>query len=571
MRILFDSKKEKFKKPFGAIKTGQVCFFNILVPESCPAQNVYIIFEKDGEKIWHEMDRFENECGYVSFKTEIVFDNPALYFYWFYIKKAEGGFNLYKQGYADTNMEAGEKWQLTCYNADYRTPKWAMGAVIYQIFPDRFNKKGECNISGKLTPFKVHESLNDNPDNHPDAECNWNNDFFGGNLAGITDKLDYLKDLGVSVIYLNPIVKAFSNHRYDTADYLSVDPMLGNIYDFKNLCDEAHKRNIRIIFDGVYNHTGKRSIYFESAINEENSPYKDWYDFKNFPHDYVSWWGINTLPQIKKGHPDFINFIAEKVIPYWLALGADGVRLDVADELTDGFIQKIFKEVKRVNKDALIIGEVWEDASNKISYGVRRKYLLGNELDSVMNYPFLNAIIGFVKEEKNAEQFSSEIMTIVENYPTEILHSCMNSLSTHDTARILTVLERNIVALKTAVFLQFMLPGAPCIYYGDEIGMEGGTDPYNREYFKWNNIDENLQKFFKKMAHLKNYFTQLKIGNIVFENEKDVLVFYRENLKIVVNMSCVPYEANGEIVFSENTTNDKINKFGFALIKKGRS
>lgn len=567
MRILFDSKNEKFKKPFGAIKTGQVCYFNILVPKTCPAEKVFIIFENDGKETRHEMHRFENESEYVSFKTQLFFDNHGLYFYWFYIKKAEGGFNLYKQGYSDTNMEEGEKWQLTCYKADYCAPEWAKGAVIYQIFPDRFNKKGECDLSEKLTPFRVHENLNDAPDNQPDDEGNWNNDFFGGNLAGIIEKLDYLKELGVDVIYLNPIVKAFSNHRYDTADYLSVDPMLGSLNDFKNLCDEAHKRNIRIIFDGVYNHTGKRSIYFESALNDINSPYKEWYDFKKFPYEYFSWWGINTLPQIKKGHPDFIKFIAEKVIPFWLKLGADGVRLDVADELTDGFIQKISEEAKKVKKDALIMGEVWEDASNKISYSQRRKYLLGSELDSVMNYPFLNAIIGYVKNENSAEKFSNEIMTIVENYPSEILHLCMNSLSTHDTARILTVLEKNKAALKTAAFLQFMLPGSPSIYYGDEIGMEGRKDPFNRAYFNWNDIDENLQSFFKKIAQLKHQYPELKDGNITFEKNETALVFYREKLKIVINVSNVPYEVNGDILFSENTSQNKIYKHGFALIR----
>ncbi len=566
MRILFDSKEEKYKKPFGAIKMGQVCYFNILVPESCPAEKVYIIFEMNGKEICYEMQRFESKNEYVSFKTELFFDIPGLYFYRFYIKKADGGFNLFKQGYTDTNMEAGEKWQLTCYDSSYHAPEWAKGAVIYQIFPDRYNKKGKCDLSEKLLPFKIHANFSDSPDCQPDDEGNWNNDFFGGNLAGIVEKLDYIKDLGVDTIYLNPIVKAFSNHRYDTADYLSVDPMLGNLNDFKNLCDESHKRNIKIIFDGVYNHTGKRSIYFESAVNDDKSPYKDWYDFKNFPHDYVSWWGISTLPQIKKGHPDFIKFITEKVIPFWLNLGADGVRLDVADELTDEFIEKISQSAKNVKQEALVIGEVWEDASNKISYGEQRRYLLGRELDSVMNYPFLNAIVGFVKGEKSAEQFAYEVMTITENYPPDILNCSMNMLSTHDTARILTQLDGNKIALKTAMFLQFMLPGSPSIYYGDEIGMEGGKDPFNRGYFKWDDMNFELRGYVRKLCELKHRFPQLRTGRIKFLNNENTVVFIRENLKIVVNMTDVTHEENGEIIFSENTRENKINKYGFAII-----
>lgn len=573
MRILFDSKNEKYKKPFGALKSGQVCFFNILVPKSCPAKKVYLVIEKDGETETHvEMSSVTEENEYISFQTRITIDEPGLYFYWFFIEKEKDGFRLLKEGYCDTNMEAGDKWQLLCYDKNYHSPDWAKGAVIYQIFPDRFNKCGCPDLKSKLTPFYLHENHKDNPNSQPDAYGNWNNDFFGGNLQGIIEKLDYIKDLGADIIYLNPIVKAFSNHRYDTADYKAVDPMLGTTDDFSQLCNEAHKRNIRIIIDGVFSHTGNKSIYFESAINNENSPYRDWYDFKSFPNEYTAWWGIKTLPQIKKGHPDFMNFIVEDVVEFWLKLGADGVRLDVADELTDEFIEKLSKKAKELKKDALIMGEVWEDASNKISYSVRRKYLLGYELDSVMNYPFLNAIVGFVKGEKSSKQFAEEIMTIVENYPKEILNCCMNMLSTHDTVRIITLLKDSkkfdsYKLLKIAAFLQFMLPGAPSIYYGDEIGMEGEKDPFNRRYFEWDKVDCELHVFYKKLCELKHKFNQLKFGNIRFEDKENILLFYRDELKIIVNMTELPYDIDGDIIFCENFKDRKIDKYGFAIVK----
>lgn len=590
LRILFDSKNEKYKKPFGALKVGQVCYFGILVPESCPAKRVFLVLEKDeGKEKSFEMRRGEAENLYVRFETEISLEENGLYFYRFYIEKENGGFSLFKQGFNDTNMEAGEKWQITCYDKKYVAPEWAKGAVIYQIFPDRFHKSSNLQPEEKLTPYTVHKNMSDCPIWYADKDGNWNNDFFGGNLEGITEKLDYISEVGASIIYLNPIVKAFSNHRYDTADYKAVDPMLGTTEDFKILCRKAHERNIRIVIDGVFSHTGNKSIYFEDAVKNENSPYRDWYDFKRFPDDYTSWWGIKTLPQIKKGHRGFIRFIADEVIPFWLDLGADGIRLDVADELTDYFIERINESAKK-NKDALIIGEVWEDASNKISYGIRRRYFHGTELDSVMNYPFLNSITGFVKGEKNADVFANEIMTIAENYPPEIMSCCMNILSTHDTVRILTLLgtddfskskeekaflkmtsmqrEKAKELLKIAAFLQFMLPGAPSIYYGDEIGMEGFEDPFNRRFFEWDNVDYEIFNFYKSLCRIKNTEQALKSAGIKFKNKSGVLIFKRENMEIVVNMTDIPFEIKGEIVMSHNANNAQVYKNGFALIKK---
>lgn len=563
MRILHDSKDERFKKPFGALKSGENCWINILIPKTCPAKRVFIVMEKDGEeeKLF-EMKYSKTEEDYICFECEISLE-IGLHFYWFKIEKEESSFLIFKENYKDTNMECGEKWQITCYDGEHHPPKWACGKVIYQIFPDRFNKAGCPDLSGKILPYTVHKSESETPNPFPDSEGNYNTDFFGGNLPGIIEKLPYIKDMGVGIIYLNPIVKAFSNHRYDTADYLAVDPMLGTTDDFKFLCDKAHLLDIKVIVDGVFSHTGEKSIYFESAVNDKNSTYREWYDFKKFPYDYKSWWGIKTLPQIKHDQKDFMEFISNKVIPFWLGLGADGIRLDVADELTDNFISKISKSAKKVKNDALIMGEVWEDASNKISYDVRRRYLFGNELDSVMNYPFSRAIIRFVKGEINAERFEIEIMSIVENYPPEILNCCMNMLSTHDTSRIYSVLKEKT---KIAAFLQFMLPGSPSIYYGDEIGMEGEKDPFNRGYFKWDNVDCQLNMFFKTVSKLKNNLADLKTSVIRFENLNGVLIFYRNNLKVIVNLTDAPFKTGGRIIFGENYNDNEILNYGFALV-----
>ena len=591
MRILYNSLDNFHKTPFGALKTGQKCTIKILVPVSCPAVKVYLITEFTNQTNKFECQREEVKNGYVAFKTEFILDEPGLYFYWFEIIKEDGSFRLFKQGNG-TNMEAGDKWQITCYDKDYSAPEWAKGAVIYQIFPDRFCIGKPADLSDKIKPFKLHTSVNETPDSFPDEEGNWNTDFFGGNLSGIIDKLDYLCELGIDAIYLNPILKALSNHRYDTADYKKVDPMLGTEEDFKSLCDSAHKRGIKIILDGVFSHTGKKSIYFDDALENENSKYRSWYEFYEFPNKYRCWWGIDTLPQIRRNHKGFAEFIAgndDSVIDFWTALGADGIRLDVADELSDELIELIRKKGRSVKNDFLVMGEVWEDASNKMSYGEQRKYLFGKELDSVMNYPFLNLICDFVKERLCASDFANGVMNIVENYPTDMLHCSMNLLSSHDTVRIITRLGADNLDIsreekanhklnckefaeklvKVAVFLQFTLPGTPSIYYGDEIGMEGFEDPFNRRFFDWSKTRCSLLEFFKNMCKLKHKYSSLKKGNIEFFSEGNVLMFSRnfdgENVKMVVNMSENEFVLNGDIIFAENSSGNKLPKYGFAL------
>lgn len=547
MRILYDSKNEYYKSPFGCLREDEKCILRIDIPSDCNTKSVCIVI-KDEEGFYMAVPFIKEKSheGYDTYKTQFSLFSRGLYFYYFNIETQGGNFDLYKQG-NDTNIGEGALWQLTCYDKNYDTPQEFKGRVMYQIFPDRFNKAGEVDTKEKLEPYYIHENVYDTPVFMPNEDGEIvNNDFYGGNLKGIAQKLLYLKELGVGIIYLNPIFYAYSNHRYDTADYKKIDPLLGNEKDFQDLCKKAHKLDIKIILDGVFSHTGSNSIYFDEkhifgngALSDIRSPYKDWFMFENYPDRYTSWWGIRTLPCVDELNPSYMDYIInskDSVIEHWISLGADGFRLDVADELPDEFIMALKTRLKQLDPSSLLIGEVWEDASNKISYGKRRKYFSQSELDSVMNYPFRDAILNFVKGNMRGENFADAIMTICENYPKPVLDCVMNLLSTHDTPRILTEVSQKghgmskqekaaftlqgdelsyaLSLAKAAVILQFTLPGNPCVYYGDEIGMQGFEDPLNRGYFRWENIENELHLFYKQMAQLKNENDALRFGDI---------------------------------------------------------
>lgn len=606
MRILYDSKNSIFKTPYGCLKSEQECTINIHIPTSCLTTKVFLCLEEQKE-LRIELTKTASNNDYDIFSATFALKDCGLYFYYFYIETQDTNFRLFKYGFNDTNIEDGEKWQLTCIPKDFSVNDEFKGRVIYQIFPDRFFKSGECDLTDKLTPFTLHSCTKDLPGYLPDEEGEiLNNDFFGGNLKGIAEKLSYLKDLGVGIIYLNPIFKAFSNHRYDTCDYKTIDPMLGTEEDFKNLCTEAHRLNIKILLDGVFSHTGSDSIYFDEkhrfgtgVMSKEDSHFKNWYNlYKN--GDYDSWWGIKTLPCVNELSEDFVNYIIkdeDSVVKHWLSLGADGFRLDVADELPDKFIRMLHEEVHKTNPDALVLGEVWEDASNKIAYNVRRRYFADAELDSVMNYPFRNAIIDLVCGNISTEDFAHQILTITENYPKEVTDCLMNSLSTHDTIRIMNVLSgaprdmdryksaeyklsaeeinRANELIRPAALLQFFLPGSACIYYGDEIGTFGFGDPFNRGYFNWDNTGNEISKFYKEITKLKNNHSAFKKGDIKFVNTSDgVLVMERRygesKICAILNLLPQPYKTDKKsVLMSHNVSTDTqeiyIHQNGFVI------
>ncbi len=550
MRILFDSKELIYKDPFGTLVPGQTCTLRVHVPATVGAVRVECILTPDGSSdISTVVMTCTSEKGaYHIFEGSFYLQKHGLYFYYFRIYKESDSFRLFKQG-NDTNMEAGDLWQISCIPADFTTPDWAKGAVIYQVFPDRFSSCGKCDLTGKLEPYILHKNWNE--------EVHWqptqtgeilNNDFYGGNFQGITEKMDYIASLGTTILYLNPISKSFSSHRYDTGDYKTPDPMLGTEEDFTRMCEAAHARGIKVILDGVYSHTGSNSLYFNKngtfpgtgAWQSPDSPYHSWYTFYNYPNSYNCWWNFDTLPTVKKMDPAFIDYIItgeDSVVAHWLKLGADGFRLDVVDELPDEFVLLLKQRIRQLRPDALLIGEVWEDASNKIAYNVRRRYFTQGILDSCMNYPFRTAIVNFLRGFDDGKALKDTVMTIAENYPPQVLPCNMNLLGTHDTVRILTALVDNFEGsrqeyarrklspaqkdlardrLLMASFLQYMLPGAPSIYYADEAGMEGHKDPFNRRTYPWGAEDQALLTHYRQLGTLRKQEQALQLGAIRF-------------------------------------------------------
>ena len=415
-------------------------------------------------------------------------------------------------------------FRLTVYDPAFTAPGWLREGVMYQIFPDRFAKGDERAVRAGL---EYHRSLGRKLTLHENwlDEADWQGqdyqplDLFGGTLDAIGERVDYLASLGVSVLYLNPIFEAASNHRYNTADYCRVDPVLGDGEAFSRLCRTCREKGIRVILDGVFSHTGADSRYFDindrygdGGYRHPDSPYRSWYDFDpSYTHGYRCWWDFPTLPEVNEEDPAWQDFMLRSdnaVVKRWLRAGASGWRLDVADELPDPVLEEIRRQVKAEDAEAAIIGEVWEDAVSKVSYERRRTYALGRALDSVMNYPLCKALLDFALGKLDGWQLAQFLLGQRLNYPPPLYYSLMNLLSSHDVARVRTVLARggegqgmsreeqaaipyDDEADCRAARLQLLLaaliwslPGMPAIYYGDEEGMTGLRDPFDRQTFR---------------------------------------------------------------------------------------
>ena len=467
--------------------------------------------------------------------------------------------------------EPAEGFRLTVYKHGFETPGWFSRSIMYQIFPDRF---GFTDDGTAQKGIEYHRLLGQTPELHKstDEPVKWQaraferdyapDDFYGGNLRGIAKKLPYLKELGVGVIYLNPIVEARSNHRYDTSDYRRVDPILGSDEDYVNLCAEARSMGIRIINDGVFSHTGADSIYFNrfgsyeslGAYQGEGSPYYGWYDFRHFPDDYRCWWNFKDLPEVNENDPKWQEYIIcgdDSIVKQWLRAGAGGWRIDVADELPDEVLSLIRCAAKEVSPDCVIIGEVWEDAVSKESYDKKRNYALGYSLDSVMNYPFRKAVIAFAQGKSNAFELRDFLMSQQHNYPAPMYVSLMNLLGSHDVERLHTALafdydvngldraeqsklrpskeqsERATALQKLCAAIQYCVPGVPCLYYGDEECLDGARDPFNRAPFEPSG--RGLHNFYARLGELRNSSPALRMGSMkVSAPDPHVIVIERE-------------------------------------------
>lgn len=565
----FNSRKIECKSPYGAVKCGEKLSLHFPIASWVSVDKMFVFIRLGGVSTPVEMRFEKSENGFSVYTADYVFDTAGIYYYRFEMRNRDGVW-YYGRGENGESV-CGEnlpEWQLTVYKSSYKTPDFAKGNIIYHIFVDRFNRADGVKTKRK---YRLHESFSESPEVVSADGKYYADDFFGGNFNGIREKLDYLEELGVGIIYLSPIFKAFSNHRYDTGDYLKVDELLGTEDDFKRLLDAAHEKGVKIILDGVFNHSGADSLYFNKfgtydslgAYQSKSSPYYDWYYFKKFPDEYACWWGCDNVPDLNKSNKDYRTLVFGKngVVEKWQKLGADGWRLDVVDELPIDFVNLLIKKIKSVNKDALVIGEVWEDASTKVSYGELRPYLLGDQLDGTMNYPFMNAIIAYVRD-GDEKFFKDTVQSILENYPKETVYCLMNSLGTHDTVRIINALsdvrahgwskthklgyklpdseyEKAKKKLYLASVLQFTLPGIPSIFYGDEAGLQGFDDPINRRPYPWGSEDKEILAHYKKLGRIRRENRAVFSGGFNMRDENGLVAYERtsgdDEILIAVN------------------------------------
>ena len=565
----FNSRKIECKSPYGAVKCGEKLSLHFPIASWVSVDKMYVFIRLGDVSTPVEMRFEKSENGFSVYTADYVFDAAGIYYYRFEMRNRDGVW-YYGRGENGESV-CGEnlpEWQLTVYKSTYKTPDFAKGNIIYHIFVDRFNRADGVKTKRK---YRLHESFSESPEVVSADGKYYADDFFGGNFNGIREKLDYLEELGVGIIYLSPIFKAYSNHRYDTGDYLKVDELLGTEDDFKRLLDAAHEKGMKIILDGVFNHSGADSLYFNKfgtydslgAYQSKSSPYYDWYYFKKFPDEYACWWGCDNVPDLNKSNKDYRALVFGKngVVEKWQKLGADGWRLDVVDELPIDFVNLLIKKIKSVNKDALVIGEVWEDASTKVSYGELRPYLLGDQLDGTMNYPFMNAIIAYIRD-GDEKFFKDTVQSILENYPKETVYCLMNSLGTHDTVRIINALsdvrahgwskthklgyklpdseyEKAKKKLYLASVLQFTLPGIPSIFYGDEAGLQGFDDPINRRPYPWGSEDKEILAHYKKLGRIRRENRAVFSGGFNMRDENGLVAYERaggdDEILIAVN------------------------------------
>lgn len=555
---------------FGAVPEGDdktELVMAIEIPRCAGACGVKLCLSPDGEDA--SVFELESSTNYVTdrFELSLTADKlpgklaNGLYYYHFEI--SFGSFTLYTKSINNADFALCENYpetsfRLLVYDKDYETPEWFKGNIMYHVFVDRFFKGSET--------VPVSETAIVNPDwengipqyaEYPGAFLE-NNVFFGGTLFGVCEKLDYLQSLGVGCIYLSPIFKAYSNHKYDTGDYMQVDEMFGSDKALAELISEAKKRDIKIVLDGVFNHTGDDSKYFNrygrydgvGAYGNEDSPYRDWYTFSE-DGVYQSWWGIEILPKLRLDNPECREYFLGKkgVIAKYFDMGIGGIRLDVADELPEDFLEGLRDIVRQKNPDGLIIGEVWENAADKISYGKRRKYFRGKSLDSVMNYPQKNAVIEFIKN-GNAEFFYNMITELYASYPKQCSDVLMNIVGTHDTDRIITVLAGDcamglthkqlaekrmtkkqrvdgVRKLKAAAAIQYTLFGSPSVYYGDETGLEGYGDPFCRMPYPWHKQDTELVDYYRKLGNVRREEKLFRDGDFIFTEKSCGFVAYK--------------------------------------------
>lgn len=524
-----------YRNPQGAVPCGSSVTLAADVFGDCAEAEIFL-------RLWtDEAGEFLLPVPVRDGRAEITLtlpDTPGLVWYFFVLRMPDGSTRYYggRSGQGALTAEAPASFRITVYDGAYETPAWFSEGMCYQIFPDRFFRSSWEDFHARIGAhaamgrhLRVHERWSEAPlDTPAPGQKQYEpDDFFGGDLNGIRKKLDYIASFGVTCLYLNPIFHSSSNHRYNTADYHRIDPLLGSEEEFRLLCSEARARGMRIMLDGVFSHTGSDSLYFNreghfgsdvGAYRDPDSPYAEWYDFECWPDRYNSWWGFSTLPNVKELTPSYVDFIAGEngVLAHWARAGATSWRLDVADELPDEFIRILRKRLKQLDPEGVLLGEVWDEPTAKRGPEGRRGYVNGDELDSVMNYCFTDAVIDFLTGRCDAFGFADEMMFLREQYPAPFYRAALNIVGSHDVERVMTRLSgapsRHTMSreeqrkyrpapenadlarrrMPLAAALQTVLPGVPCLYYGDEAGLTGMGDPYNRGTYPWGKEDKDL-------------------------------------------------------------------------------
>lgn len=604
IQVIHDSQSKKYRRPFGAVQVEEKVKLSIDINKDIMVAVQLTYF--DGVRLNIGMEKEYLNDGSFRYSTEIDTSNTlgVLEYYFILID----GYNRLYYGNNDEALGGiGQiynynpvPYQITVYE-NYNVPSWYKEGVIYQILVDRFyNGNENKSINEPKEDSFIYGRWDDSPMYIKDnlgKVLRW--DFYGGNLKGIIEKLDYIKSLGVSIIEMSPLFKSASCHKYDTEDYEVVDEMFGTNEEFKELCRIAKSKGIRIILDGVFSYTSSNSKYFNKsgkygeigAYQSPNSKYYDWYKFRNYPYQYESWWGMDTRPNLNtlnEGYLDYIINGKESIIRKWIEFGASGWKLNVTDELPDEFIELVKNKINESSEDGVLLGDVWEDASNKISYSRRRKYLLGKGIDSVTNYPLRESLINFIKGYIKSNKFKKKIMSLYENYPMEAFYANINISSTNDTERILTVLNGNIDLLKLLIVMQIILPGVPSIYYGDEVGLTGGKEPDNRKSYPWEKEKEEIVTFYRKVISIRNKENSIKKGDFkIYDTDLEICYFERnyENDKIIVFINVSEkekvvenismngnysdlFEENKKYKFDNKNSSITISKRSFKVLKR---
>lgn len=608
INIKYNSQSKKHKHPFGAVSNKQEVRFSVNIVSDEEITGVDFIYRRDNSDtpIYISMQKKEEYDNNYTFFCHNTFNIPDLYFYRFEIKTNNG---ILFVGLKDGNAVIEDwlpEWQITVYDDNFKTPDWVYGGIMYQIFPDRFCRDDAFAPLPAKGPRRMHKSWYDIPEfiyDNPEYKAN---DYYGGNIDGIISRLDYIKSLGVNIIYLNPVFESPEYHRYSTADYMNIDPYFGTNEGFERLAKKCAELNIKIIIDGVFSHTGADSIYFNKynhydsigAFNSVDSKYHNWYSFTEYPDKYECWWGFENLPNVVETNKEYMDYITGKngVIEFWQRKGCNGWRLDVADELPDEFLDSLYKRAKTVDRESFVVGEVWEDATNKFAYGNRRRYLLGGQMDSVMNYPWRTAILEYVKS-SDEKLFNDRLVCILENYPPQVLKCLMNSISTHDTLRAITYFGVNHdvedekkgeykmtpeeydygkKCLIFATFLQFTLPGIPSIYYGDEVGLQGFRDPYCRMGYPYGYEDKEILEFYRELARVRTENkTDFSSDFELYSMSDGMYSFKRGELLCAINLGneeqCINYNAEKTLLnYGCSVTEDEkiyIKPQSFLIVK----